>query len=49
MFDVDRFHNSVLKLGRNRAGLPSRDESRRDVEARHAQIAGASRFRGRLA
>ncbi len=45
MFELNRFHNGVLRLGRHQVhgGLPTRQESRRDLESYRTQLALAER------
>jgi hypothetical protein len=46
MFELNRFHNGVLKLGRKHGatGLPTRRESRIDLEAYRTQLSVAERL-----
>ena len=50
MFELNRFHNGVLRLGRTRVagGLPTRRESCVDLEAYRAQLSTAERLARRL-
>lgn len=45
MFELNRFHNAVLKSARKqgRSGLPTRRESRRDLELYRAPLEAAER------
>lgn len=41
-YDLNRFHRQILRRGRSaRSGLPTREESRRDLESARAQLYGA--------
>jgi hypothetical protein len=49
-FNLTRFHdNIILRRGRSaRGGLPSHEESRRDLEAARVQLYGAERLSRRF-